>query len=78
VILGLTVIIFVVAPFDQVILPLLQFPVKLVDVPLQIMAGLPELNAMLGADGMGLTIKLTVALLAGKVSQLLFESLQPT
>jgi hypothetical protein len=78
VILGLTVIIFVVAPFDQVILPLLQLPVKLVDVPLQIMAGLPELNAMLGADGMGLTIKLTVALLDGKVSQLLFESLQPT
>jgi hypothetical protein len=67
-----------VAPFDQVIVPVLQLPVKFVELPLQIVLGLPEVIAMLGADGIGFTIKLTVALLAGKVSQLLPLSLQPT
>jgi hypothetical protein len=67
-----------VAPFDQVIVPVLQLPVKFVELPLQIVLGLPEVIAMLGADGIGFTIKLTVALLAGKVSQLLLLSLQPT
>jgi hypothetical protein len=45
-----------VAPFDQVIVPVLQLPVKFVELPLQIVLGLPEVIAMLGADGIGFTI----------------------
>ena len=58
---GLTVITLVVAPFDQVILPEEQLPVKLVEVPLQIVAGLPAVKAMLGAAGIGLTVTLAPA-----------------
>ena len=58
---GLTVITLVVAPFDHVILQLLQLPVKLVELPAQMMAGLPAVNAMLGAAGMGLTVTLAPA-----------------
>jgi hypothetical protein len=78
VVLGLTVIILVVAPFDHVILPVLQLPVKLVELPAQIMAGLPEANAMLGAAGIAFTFKLTVALWLAKVSQVFPVFLQPT
>ena len=77
-VVGLTVMTLVVAPFDQVILPEEQFPVKLVEVPLQIVDGLPAVKAMLGAAGIGLTFRLTVALSAGRVSQSPLVFLQPT
>ena len=69
---------FVVAPFDHVMLPLLQLPVKLVELPLQIVPGLLAVKPTLGADGIGFTIKFTVALLLGKVSQVFALSLHPT
>jgi hypothetical protein len=50
------VIIFVVAPFDHVILPVLQLPVKLVELPAQMVAGLPEVKAMLGAAGIAFAV----------------------
>ena len=52
---------FVVSPLDHFIFPLLQLPVKLVELPAQIVPGLPEVNPMLGAAGVGLTVTLAPA-----------------
>ena len=60
-VVGLTVMTLVFSPFDQMILPLLQLPVKLVELPLQIVPGLLAVKLTLGAAGMGFTVTPTPA-----------------